>query len=235
MLLGGVALAAVACCCASRSPTCIVVPEEWAAAAVIPPACLWLLLSVERGALQGLQRYRPVAWSIVPRPRAARVGLVLVAAGLGVTGAFLGTLLSLLATAARAAGDLARAARRPGARRARRERLRELVGGAWSPSLGLSLLALAAERGRDPGQAPGRRRRGQLVRRGGRAAKGIIWIALGLGLYLLPEGRAPHATGRTRGRCWCGRWRSWRMVAVPMVLLYAVRPRAVLRLAFGPD
>ena len=32
----------------------------WAAAATLPAGCLWLILSVQRGALQGLQRYRLV-------------------------------------------------------------------------------------------------------------------------------------------------------------------------------
>ncbi len=43
----------------------ISVPEEWAAAAAAPTGVLWLLLSVERGALQGAHLYKPVAWSIV--------------------------------------------------------------------------------------------------------------------------------------------------------------------------
>ena len=43
----------------------ISVPEEWAAAATAPTGVLWLLLSVERGALQGVHAYKPVGWSIV--------------------------------------------------------------------------------------------------------------------------------------------------------------------------
>ena len=41
------------------------VEQEWAAAAILPTGCLWLLLSVERGALQGVHAYREVGWSIV--------------------------------------------------------------------------------------------------------------------------------------------------------------------------
>ena len=37
------------------------VEEEWAAAATLPTGCLWLLASIERGALQGFQRYRASA------------------------------------------------------------------------------------------------------------------------------------------------------------------------------
>ena len=78
----------------------ISVPEEWAAAATAPTGVLWLLLSVERGALQGAHLYKPVAWSIVLEAFGRLVfGLLLVALGLGVTGAYLGTPLSLAATA----------------------------------------------------------------------------------------------------------------------------------------
>ena len=76
------------------------VPEVWAAAAAAPTGVLWLLLSVERGALQGAHAYRPVAWSIVLEAAGRLVfGLALVGFGMGVTGAYLGTPLSLLATA----------------------------------------------------------------------------------------------------------------------------------------
>ena len=50
------------------------------------PACLWLMVSVERGAL-GLPPLQAVAGRCSARPRAARFGLVLVGRGLGVTGA----------------------------------------------------------------------------------------------------------------------------------------------------
>ena len=60
----------------------ISVPEAWAAAATAPTGVLWLLLSVERGALQGVHAYKPVAWSIVLEAFGRLVfGLVLVAPG----------------------------------------------------------------------------------------------------------------------------------------------------------
>ena len=37
----------------------------WAAAAIPPTGVLWMLLSLQRGALQGLRAYRPVGVSIV--------------------------------------------------------------------------------------------------------------------------------------------------------------------------
>ena len=74
------------------------VDAEWAAAAALPTGCLWLLLSVERGALQGFQRYRVVGFSLIGEGAARLVfGLLLYAIGAGVTGAFLGTAASVAA------------------------------------------------------------------------------------------------------------------------------------------
>src|SRR5256885_272334 len=72
-----------------------------AAAVTLPTGCLWWMVCVERGALQGFQRYRMVGGSIIGEQVSRLVfGLVLVGAGLGVTGAFLGSPLSLMAVIA---------------------------------------------------------------------------------------------------------------------------------------
>ena len=77
------------------------VDELWAAAAVPLTAMLWMVLSVERGALQGFERYKRVGWSIVGGGGSRLLfALGLVAIGLDVTGAFLGTALALAAMAA---------------------------------------------------------------------------------------------------------------------------------------
>jgi O-antigen/teichoic acid export membrane protein len=80
------------------------VDQEWAAAIGLPAGVLWLLLSLLRGGLQGTGDYRAVGISLVGEQFARLVlGAALAAVGLGVTGAFLGTPLSLLATSP--AGD----------------------------------------------------------------------------------------------------------------------------------
>src|SRR3954452_10417015 len=68
-------------------------------------------------------------------------GLVLVGLGLGVTGAYLGTPLSLAATAF-GLWWISRARLGPPAPGAAARRLRDLVGGAWPAVLGLFLVAL---------------------------------------------------------------------------------------------
>ena len=62
--------------------TILNVDEEWAAAAVPLTAMLWMVVSVERGALQGFQRYRLVGWSIIGEAGARLAfALLLVAVG----------------------------------------------------------------------------------------------------------------------------------------------------------
>src|SRR3954452_14659720 len=68
----------------------------WAAAAAPLAGALWLIVSVERGALVGFQRYQLVGGSIVVEQIARLVfGLVLAGIGLVVTGAFIGTPIAL--------------------------------------------------------------------------------------------------------------------------------------------
>src|SRR4051812_8545333 len=100
LVLAGVAVTICAVLLREAIADLIAVKEVWAAAATAPTGALWLLLSFERGSLQGVHAYKPVAWSIVLESAGRLIfGIVLVALGMGVTGAYLGTPLSLLAMA----------------------------------------------------------------------------------------------------------------------------------------
>ena len=211
------------------------VDEAWAAAATLPTGCLWLLLSVERGALQGLHAYRPVAWSLLLEAvgRLA-IGLVLVAAGLGVSGAYLGTPLSMVVVAI-ALAHLARRRLGPATGAAAGESLRDLMRGAWPAVLGLFLVAVLQNvdvilvKRRIGGDEAGAYAAAAV------AAKAVVWMAIGVGLYLLPaavrrarEGGDPRPV-LLRARAIVA------LVAVPMLAAYALAPRLVLRLAFGEE
>src|SRR3954447_14786533 len=90
-----VALALVAVASAiARKPLAelINVDQEWGAAAVPATAVLWLLLCVQRGLLQSARAYRDVGLSVLLEALGRLIlAVALVAAGLGVTGAYLGT------------------------------------------------------------------------------------------------------------------------------------------------
>jgi O-antigen/teichoic acid export membrane protein len=210
------------------------VDELWAAAAVPLTSMLWAVLCVERGALQGFQRYRVVALSIVGEALARIVfGLVLVALGLDVTGAFLATGLSLAAVAAALALPLRRLL--PPHRPHVAARLRDLLAGAWMPVLGLTLLfalqevhVIVVKHEADADTAGS-------YAVAAVAAKAIIWVAVGLGMYLLPEA-ARRVLGGEDGRPILLRTLALiAAVAAPMVLLYAVAAKPLLGAVFGDD
>src|SRR5215208_831554 len=69
----------------------------WAAAAAPVGACIWMILSVERGAMQAFARYDAVGWSLIGQEALRLIGaIVLVAVGLDVTGAFLGSMVGFM-------------------------------------------------------------------------------------------------------------------------------------------
>src|SRR5947208_11557190 len=113
----------------------------WAAAATLPTGCLWLMVCVERGALQGFQRYRAVGTSMVAEQVARLVfGLILVGVGAGVTGAFLGTPLSLMTMIVALSVPLGRRIAAASAE-APPNPLLDLLRRAWAPVLALGLVA----------------------------------------------------------------------------------------------
>jgi glycosyltransferase involved in cell wall biosynthesis/O-antigen/teichoic acid export membrane protein len=204
----------------------------WAAASAVPAGCLWLILSVQRGALQGLQRYKLVGFSLVGEAvMRLLAGLVLVAAGAGVTGAFLGTALSIGFVAAALAVPLLRAA---GPHSEHHERpLLDLIGRAWAPVAALALIAVlqnvdvivvkhVAEK-----HAAGAYAAAAVI------AKGVIWVAVGLGLYLLPEAARRTRMGLDARPVLVRTLALVAFVSAPAALLYVVAARPVLVAVFG--
>jgi O-antigen/teichoic acid export membrane protein len=187
---------------------------------------------VQRGALQGLRRYRLVGLSLIVEAGCRlAAGLALVGVGLDVTGAFLGTAVSLLAVSLALAVPLLRAAG-PHSEHAERP-LRSLIGRAWAPVAGLSLIAVlqnidvivvkhVAEE-----SAAGAYAAAAVV------AKGIIWLAVGLGMYLLPEAARRTRMGLDARPVLVRTLGLTAITAVPAFLLYTVAARPLLTTVFG--
>jgi O-antigen/teichoic acid export membrane protein len=163
------------------------VDEVWGAAAVPVTGMLWAMLAVERGALQGFGSYRLVGLSIVGEATGRLLfALTLVGVGLDVTGAFLGNALALVSVGAVLAVPLHR--RLPPRERGEGARsLTDLLAQARVPVVGLTLLFALQEvhiivvKHEASSDAAGSYAVAAV------AAKAIIWVAIGLGLYLLPE------------------------------------------------
>jgi O-antigen/teichoic acid export membrane protein len=208
----------------------------WGAAAILPTGVLWMLISLQRGALQGLRAYGPVGVSII----AEAVGrllcaLALVGAGLDVTGAMLGTPMAFAIVAVglevvlyRRIGPVRRDA---GEVRS----LRGLLGDGWVPIVGLFLLAslqnvdVIVAKHQLASDAAGSYAAAAV------AAKSVVWVAIGIGLHLLPEATRRAAAGLDPRAVLLRALVILAAVAAPALLIFAAAPELLMRLAFGPD
>ncbi len=215
----------------------------WAAALGIPAGCLWLELSILRGALQGVGDYKSVGVSLIGEQGSRLLaGVVLAAIGLGVTGAYLGTPISFVimgtycvwmlrrATATATAGGS-----EAGAGVEADIDLWTHVRRAWAPIAGLVILAvmqnidiIAAKH-----RFNGVHDLASSYAATAVAAKVLVWVAIGAGFYLVPEvARRRHAGEDTRPVL----ARSVGIIAVcavPVLLIFAFGSHELLLAAFG--
>jgi hypothetical protein len=237
--LGAAALVALALSLALRHPLAAAagVDEEWAAAFVAPAVALDLLVAVARGALLGLRRYLPVALSVAAIPGLWLLfGGGLALAGLDVAGAVAGMALAELVTAA---ALLAAARRALGPGSAGRGRPRPIGAVARAAAVPIAALGLfAALQNLDvvvvkhaaESEASASSYAAVAV-----AAKAILWVAIGVGLWLVPEAARSQAAGRD------GRPLLWQALALvgaaaaAAVLLYGLAGESLLRAVFGAD
>jgi O-antigen/teichoic acid export membrane protein len=225
-----VAVTAVAVLARHQLAALIGVPHyPWAAAGTLPAGALWLLVSVERGALQAFQEYRIVGLSWVGEQSARLAfGLILVLAGTSVTGAFLGTPLAL---AIMALVLLVPLRDHLGGGSGERHRLRALFSRARWPIAALGLVAWLQDGNVVVVKHIASDHDAGTWAASAVAAKAIIWVAVGLSLYLVPEAaRRANEGGEPRSVL----VRTMALVAalaVPMVALYALAPQLILKVA----
>ena len=223
-----------------REPTARVfnVEDAWAAAWVVPSGCLWLLLCVQRGALQGLRRYRTVGWSLVGEAAARLVGgFALVSAGFGVAGAFLGTTVSVAGMVLLLGLPLHRALAEEDRRHAHATRpeppFRYLLRQAWAPVAAFALIAALQSldvvwvKHTASGEAAGAYGAASV------AAKAMVWVAIGLGLYLLPEAVRRTQAGRDARPILARTLGLVILIAIPMVVVYTQAATPILVTVFG--
>lgn len=212
------------------------VPEHpLAAAAILPTGVLWLLLSLQRGALQGMHAFFPVGTSLVLEAFGRLLcGLVLVLAGAEVTGAFLGTPLAFALTAVWLGWEIHK--RLGGTANAKTARtLRSLLAGAWAPIGGLALLAVLQNvdvivvKHQIGGDAAGSYAAAAV------AAKAVVWVAIGIALHLLPEATRRAAAGLDPLPVLRRSFVILAIIAVPALAIFAVASEPLMRIAFGAD
>jgi O-antigen/teichoic acid export membrane protein len=222
--------------------------DQWAAALGLPAAGLWLWLSTLAGTLQGIGQYRDVSVSIIGQ-QAVRlpIGALLAAAGLGVFGAFAGSLVAFMAMGAwclwriRRYGELTEAAtvRAPPTAPVETDpearRLLVHLRRAWAPIIGLIVIAVLQNI--DIIAAKHRFSTSMATSYGAVAvaAKVLIWVAMGAGFYLVPEVSRRRASGDDPRPILARALGIVAVCAVPVLLLFAFASHLLIRVGFGTD
>jgi O-antigen/teichoic acid export membrane protein len=236
LALGTLVVAVIAIPLRSLIAALINIDEDWAAAAIPVTAMIWMMVSVLRGVLQGFQQYRTVAVSLIGEA-SGRIAfaLLLVAVGLDVTGAFLGTALGLIAVGLVLLIPLRHQLEGVNPELAEDLRLRELLAGAGVPVVSLTLLLALQELHIIIVKHEASDDAASSYAVAAVAAKAIMWIAIGLGLYLLPEATRRAKTGEDARPILMRTLALIGAMAIPMVLVYSVAGEPLLRTVFGDD
>jgi O-antigen/teichoic acid export membrane protein len=215
---------------------------SWAAATGIPAGCLFLEVSLLRGALQGVGDYKSVGISLVGEQLVRlTLGAVLAAAWLGVTGAYLGSLLSFVAMSLYCWAKLqkyAAASEPAGSTRTRRRPAAALdlwshVKRAWAPIAGLSVIAVLQNIDLIAAKHQFSKDTASAYAATAVAAKVLIWVAIGAGFYLVPEVSRRRAAGEDTRIVLTRALAIIAVCAVPCLLIFAGVPHLLLSVAFG--
>jgi O-antigen/teichoic acid export membrane protein len=216
--------------------------DQWAAAVGLPAAMLWLELCILRGVLQGVGDYKGVGISLIGEQGARLItGAILVVAGLGVTGAYLGTPLSFVAMGIYCAVRLRKHIETVSPAQvgvptsaAPALSLWTHIKRAWAPIAGLIVIAVLQNI--DIIAAKHRFSTDMASSYGATAvaAKVLIWVAIGGGFYLVPEASRRRAAGEDTRPVLFIALGIVAVCAIPVLLIFGFAPRLLLRLAFGP-
>jgi O-antigen/teichoic acid export membrane protein len=211
------------------------VKYQWAAALGIPAGCLYLLLCMMRGFLQGLGDYRSVGISLIGE-QAARLAIGgVLAIGLGVTGAYIGTPLSFVAMMLYCAVPLRRRLGRAQAGKRPAVELWVHVARAWPAIAALGIIAvlqnidIIAAKHRFSSELASSYSATAV------AAKVLIWVAMGAGFYLVPEVSRRRAHGEDTRPVLAKALAIVGVAAIPCLLIYGLLPRLLIRAAFGSN
>ncbi len=210
------------------------VSQPWAAAIVIPSGFLWTALALQRGVLLGVGGYRPVAASLVGE-QAFRLVFGLAAALLGAQVGLiffcsvpLATIPIILIT-----GVLTRRRLGPSDHEAVRVGLRDLASRNPVPVAALTLFAVLQNADViTVGHFFNTTISGAYAQ-AAVAAKGVVWIAIGLGLYLLPEAAREAAKGADARHLLTRPTGLLMLVAIPILAIFGFFPEQILTLVFG--
>jgi O-antigen/teichoic acid export membrane protein len=216
--------------------------DPWAAALGLPAAGLWLEVCMLRGVLQGIGDYKGVGLSLIGEQGARLIsGAALAAAGLGVTGAYLGTPISFIAMGIYCMIRLRRHIESVSATEAAAQgpptqapSMWSHVTSAWAPVAGLIVIAVLQNIDIIAAKHRFSKDLASSYSATAVAAKVLIWVAMGAGFYLVPEVSRRRAEGEDTRPILFQALGIVAVCAVPVLLIFALAPDLLLRIAFGP-
>jgi len=214
--------------------------DPWAAAIGIPAACLWLELSILRGAMQGVGDYKGVGLSLIGEQSVRLVAGALLAIGLGVTGAYLGTPISFVIMGVYCVVCILRYARQhelahgpdpepPEAALSLWSHVKQ----AWAPIAGLIVIAVLQNIDIIAAKHQFSKDLASSYAATAVAAKVLIWVAIGAGFYLVPEVSRRRAAGQDPRPVLARALAIIGVCAVPVLLIFAFGAHPLIKLAFG--
>ncbi|HWF55521.1 MAG TPA: hypothetical protein VG223_12865 [Solirubrobacteraceae bacterium] len=213
----------------------------WAAAFGIPAGCLYLEVSLLRGALQGVGDYKSVGLSLIGEQGARLIGGAILAIPFSVTGAYIGSLISYIAMSLYCIVQLNRYAVAhhaetappsdipPGAAVS----LWKHVQRAGAPIAGLVVIAvlqnidIIAAKHRFGSHAATSYAAVAV------AAKVLIWVAIGAGFYLVPEVSRRRAAGLDTRSVLFKALGIVLVCAVPVLLIFGGASHLLIKSVFG--
>jgi O-antigen/teichoic acid export membrane protein len=211
----------------------------WGAALGIPTGCMFLQVSLLRGALQGVGDYKSVGLSLIGEQAVRLVGGALFAIGFTVTGAYLGSVVSYIAMSVYCWRQLRKyeaayaQSRQDAVPASAPVPLWRHVQSAWAPIAGLCVIAvlqnidiIAAKHRFDSHTATS-------YAAVAVAAKVLIWVAIGAGFYLVPEVSRRRAEGQDTRPVLFRALMIIAVCAIPCLLIFAFGSHLLIQTVFG--
>jgi O-antigen/teichoic acid export membrane protein len=210
----------------------------WAAALGIPAGCLYLEVSLLRGALQGVGDYKSVGYSLIGEQAVRLVAGAVFALGLSVTGAYLGSLISYIVMSGYCLLQLHRYAERyvppEGAPLPEPHvSLWRHVRGALIPIAGLAVIAVLQNIDIIAAKHQFPRDTATSYAAVAVAAKVLIWVAIGAGFYLVPEVSKRRAEGEETRVVLIKTLGIVMVAALPCLVIYAFASHLLISSVFG--
>jgi O-antigen/teichoic acid export membrane protein len=210
----------------------------WAAAIGIPAGCLYLEVSLLRGALQGAGDYKGVGLSLIGEQGVRLVTGVILAIPFGVTGAFFGSLLSYVGMSLYCGVRLRQyaesyAARAPGTIAQPTTTLWRHVRGALVPIAGLAVIAVLQNIDLIAAKHRFTTDTATSYAAVAVAAKVVVWVAIGAGFYLVPEVARRRAAGEDTRTVLLKTLAIIAVVSIPCLLIFAFASKLLITTVFG--